>query len=213
MDRGDLGKAQELLQTLKSRVEGHEVMLEEAYMLEQLLEQRRKDDIEKRNRKQQMSASNQSIVSNNGTNGKKDVVAATVDDVIVVEDTNDKGTTDDDDEQLSPEEDYEKSNDLQLLALRATRSLTENLEAMWNPMSSGSKIQKLKLLNLLVSGVLKSVSHEEIKGEQLTYEKAKEYLNGPLEKFAAKPLKTVSSGKKEMDDTSKLGKNLLQQHL
>ena len=215
MDRGDLGKAQELLQTLKSRVEGHEVMLEEAYMLEQLLEQRRKDDIEKRNRKQQMSASNQSIVSNNGTNGKKDVVAATVDDVIVVEDTNDKGTTDDDDddEQLSPEEDYEKSNDLQLLALRATRSLTENLEAMWNPMSSGSKIQKLKLLNLLVSGVLKSVSHEEIKGEQLTYEKAKEYLNGPLEKFAAKPLKTVSSGKKEMEDTSKLGKNLLQQHL
>ena len=97
------------------------------------------DDIEKRNRKQQMSASNQSIVSNNGTNGKKDVVAATVDDVIVVEDTNDKGTTDDDDdddEQLSPEEDYEKSNDLQLLALRATRSLTENLEAMWNRMSS-----------------------------------------------------------------------------
>ena len=71
----------------------------------------------------------------------------------------------------------------------------------------------LKLLNLLVSGVLKSVSHEEIKGEQLTYEKAKEYLNGPLEKFAAKPLKTVSSGKKEMEDTSKLGKNLLQQHL
>ena len=48
MDRGDLGKAQELLQTLRTRVEGHDVMLEEAAMLEQLLE----DAVTKTHRKE-----------------------------------------------------------------------------------------------------------------------------------------------------------------
>ena len=53
MDRGDLGKAQELLQTLKTRVEGHDVMLEEAAMLEELLERRSRQDAQKRIQKQQ----------------------------------------------------------------------------------------------------------------------------------------------------------------
>ena len=199
MDRGDLGKAQELLQTLKSRIEGHEVMLEEAYLLEQLLEQRRSDDEEKRNRKQQMNSSSQMSqpLAEENINGN------------VVEEVADVNVIIDDEEE---EDDYEQTNDLQLLALRATRSLTENLEAMWNPMSNASKIQKLTLLQLLISGVLKSVSHSEVEGERLTYEQAKEYLNGPLEKFAAKPLKTVQSGDNSLKK-AEIGKSLLQKHL
>ena len=101
---------------------------------------------------------------------------------------------------------------MQLLALRATRSLTENLEAMWDSMSNGSKVQKFALLQLLISGVLKSVSHSEVKGDRLTYEQAKEYLNGPLEKFAAKPLKTAQNGSTATNHAG-LGKSLLQKHL
>ena len=52
MNRGDLGKAQELLQTLRTRVEGHDVMLEEAAMLQQLLEARSHQDAQSRIQKQ-----------------------------------------------------------------------------------------------------------------------------------------------------------------
>ena len=205
MNRGDLGKAQELLQTLRTRIEGHDVMLEEAAMLEELLERRSRQDAQKRIQKQQPT-----LASKTTTTTTDDGLDRAVPNLTEEEDDINDSAKDDDG---SDDNDPSKTSDLQLLALRATRSLTENLEAMWIPMSAPSKIQKLKLLAGLVSGVLQSISHPEIKGEPLTYEQAKIYLNGPLEKFAAKPTKIAPNAGGDLKEKSSLGKSLLQQHL
>eukprot|EP00944_MAST-04C_sp_MAST-4C-sp1_P004336 g4336.t1 len=205
MNRGDLGKAQELLQTLRTRVEGHDVMLEEAAMLEELLERRSRQDAQKRIQKQQPTLASKTTTTTTDDGLDRAVPNLTEEE----DDINDSAKDDDGSDYNDPS----KTSDLQLLALRATRSLTENLEAMWIPMSAPSKIQKLKLLAGLVSGVLQSISHPEIKGEPLTYEQAKIYLNGPLEKFAAKPTKIAPNAGGDLKGKSSLGKSLLQQHL